>query len=83
MSKPDDNGGGAEHGVTRERVAVLSLSLNMATGKLTVGGSAPTYEFAKPMCQMGADEFERLIAARRVDRGIALAGPELLRDLRG
>lgn len=57
--------------------------MNMETGIVTIGGSVPTLEFGKMLCQAGADEFERKIAAKHVQAGIAIAGPELLENLKG
>jgi len=65
------------------RVAVLTLTLNMETGALTIGGSAPSHEFAKGICQMAADEFERKITARRATEALSVASADFLTGLPG
>lgn len=79
MSKEDGNG----EGIHRVRCAVVTITMNMETGLVAIGGSVPTNEFGKMLCQGGADEFERRIAAKRAERLIAVAGPEILGALPG
>jgi len=74
MSKPGDNGDN-ESGVDRHRCAVVTLTLDMTSGQLTIGGSCPTHELARALCQMGADEAERKIAERRAKHLIEVASP--------
>lgn len=78
MTKQDDNGNGIE----RHRVAVVTLTYDLETFLLTVSGSCPTTELAKALCLMGAEECEHKLEEKRIRQRLAIAGPEILEQLR-
>jgi hypothetical protein len=65
------------------RVAVLTLTFDMETGRLQIGGSVPSNEFAKGICCMAADEFERKISAKRATEALSIASADFLTGLPG
>jgi len=69
-------------GVTRIAVPMLTITFDPRTYGLTLSGSVPSWEFGKAMLQMAVDDAERKIRARDIERGIAVAGPELLDALK-
>lgn len=74
----NDNGDGVRYA----RCATITVTMNMETGLVTIGGSVPTNEFGKMLCQAGADEFERRIQKKRAEQLISVAGPDLLENLK-
>jgi len=77
MSNPTGNGAGEG----QKRFAVVTLTYDLDTFQLTVGGTCPTTQFAKALCLMGADECEQQLEAKRMRQRLAIAGPELLAQL--
>lgn len=78
MMAGDEKGNGKDSGVKRSLVAEVTVALDLSTFTLTIGGSAPTNEFAKAMLQMAVDEAERMIQRKRMEQAITLAPSSML-----
>lgn len=65
------------------RTPLLTVAFDPRTYGVTIGGSIPSWEFAEAILYMALKEAERKCNERRVQKRIALAGPELLTNLKG
>lgn len=83
MDKPKQDGPQNGDGVQHTTVPMLTITYDPRTFGVAIGGTVPSWEFAEAMLHMAVKETERKIQERRIQTGIAVAGPELLAHLTG
>jgi hypothetical protein len=81
MSKPEDNGGGQAVGSTPR--PHLIVGFDQRTYSVNLRGSVPNWPFARYLLLEALTAVEEKIQADKTTQRIALAGPELLENLRG
>lgn len=83
MSKAEEGDNDNGDDVIRVPVPHVTVTFDPRTWSVAISGSTPSWEFTEAILTMALRETERKINERRIQRGLAIAGPELLENLKG